>query len=182
MDHFLICGEYDREINFNNDEDDKDADQILAKYKNCWMDHRKIPMSALGGSVDMSYAIANIQGSKNTRNLTYYNYINSDFRFSSYRNIFRKDKYSCNKDYYQNSHGVTFKISICALKYEIIPTYLKTKNLYKFSIKAVTITPEMDDIIIKLQFSGVPRVAKTIINNLFDKVYKPQQERSVAGE
>ncbi len=182
MEHFLYCGEFDDDENFNNDVDDKDKDQILAKYKVCQMDYRKVPLAAMGSDIKISYAIVNFKGSQNTRPVTYYNYINNQFKFEKFKNIFQNDKFSCKKDHIENSHGVSFKLSICAFKYERVPSYIKDKNYYKFDVKSITMNPELDDILINLQFSGEPHLAKSIIKSVLENIYKIKKDRTIAQD
>jgi hypothetical protein len=183
VEKFLYCREYSSDKNLDKDKNDKNQNKIKEKYKVCNMDPRKVPLSAMGSNIRISFGIGNITGSKNTHRMTFYNYINNSFKFRKFRNLFRKKDYSCKKDYVKNEHGTSFKVSICAFKYNRVPGYIKNEDYFKFNVKAVTINNEMDDIVLNLQFSGGAKLAKTIVKNVLSNIYKKkEQEREIAQE
>jgi hypothetical protein len=182
MSHFLDCGEYNIKKNFNEDKDDADENQVHVKYKMCSMDYRKTPLSAMGQNIKINYAIANLTASKNTKELQFYEYLNNNFSFNKWIDIFDKSVYSCKKEYVKNGRDIAFKVSICAFKIDKVPSYIKGKNYFKYEVKAVSLTENMDDIYLRLQFSGEQKLAKVIIKSILNNTYRSEKDRSIAGQ
>jgi hypothetical protein len=186
FDHLFDCGESSNDKNLDDDEDDENKNQILTNSIGCMFDTRLIPLHTQGVVLKrFGFYMLHLKGSENTKEVTYYSYLNKQVNRSRKKlRFYIGDNTKCDNSIVENKFGQTFKVSICAHPMKKIPRYMKGFNYHKYVIRFATMTEEMNDLIGYVRFISDPELANDVatiwLNNIYFSPEKAAAENSEA--